>query len=146
MKNQKPLTNPQPTTTADELLDMDQAIALLKTTRPTFYRWVRAGKIKGMKAGRQWRFYRADVERFIKGQQPRIELVADIQPLIAALIAKLTAVGAKANGVEAGEPVAKAVDSDWRCGPPIYISNHKPMVNIRNCTCGTEWMACCTRP
>ena len=116
MKNQKPLTNPQPKTTADELLDMDQAIALLKTTRPTVYRWVRAGKIKGMKAGRQWRFYRADVERFIKGQQPHIELVADIQPLIAALIAKLTAVGAKANGVEAGEPVAKAVHLMIRLG------------------------------
>ena len=100
MKNQKTLTNSQPTTAADELLDMDQAIALLKTTRPTFYRWLRAGKIKGMKAGRQWRFYRADVERFIKGQQPRIELVADIQPLIDALAVKLAAVGGKLSHQE----------------------------------------------
>ena len=107
MKQQETPTAPKTTAATDELLDMEQAIALLKTTRPTFYRWLRAGKIKGMKAGRQWRFYRADVERFIKGQQPRIELVADIQPLILALTAKLTAVGAKANGVDAAEPVAK---------------------------------------
>jgi len=116
MKNQKTVTNSQPTTAADELLDMDQAIALLKTTRPTFYRWLRAGKIKGMKAGRQWRFYRADVERFIKGQQPRIELVADIQPLIDALAAKLAAVGGKQKGIDAGEPVARAVNLMIRLG------------------------------
>ena len=116
MKNQKTVANPQPTTAADELLDMDQAIALLKTTRPTFYRWLRAGKIKGMKAGRQWRFYRTDVERFIKGQQPRIELVANIQPLIDALAAKLAAVGGKQNGAEAGELVARAVNLMIRLG------------------------------
>ena len=33
----------------DKLLDMKQAIKLLKTTRPTFYRWLRSGKIKAMK-------------------------------------------------------------------------------------------------
>ena len=46
-----------------EILDMMQAIKILKTTRPTFYRWLRSGKIKGMKAGRQWRFYKSDIER-----------------------------------------------------------------------------------
>ena len=65
-----------------ELIDMEQAIRLLKTTRPTFYRWLRAGRIKGMKLGRQWRFYREDVERFLRGEEPRIELRADIKPLI----------------------------------------------------------------
>ena len=64
MKQQQTLTKSQSERAADELLDMEQAIALLNTTRPTFYRWLRAGKIKGMKAGRQWRFYRSDVERF----------------------------------------------------------------------------------
>jgi len=61
---------------------MEQAIALLKTTRPTFYRWLRSGKIKGMKAGRQWRFYREDVERFVRGEAPRIELRADLSPFV----------------------------------------------------------------
>ena len=123
MKQQKTPATLQPSTTTDELLDMEQAIALLKTTRPTFYRWLRAGKIKGMKAGRQWRFYRADVERFIKGQQPRIELVADIQPLIAALNAKLTAVGGKQNGADTGEPVAKAINLMIRLGLAMHASD-----------------------
>jgi len=78
---------------SDELLAMDQAIALLKTTRPTFYRWLRSGKIKGMKVGRQWRFYREDLERFLKGQGPRIDLPADIDPLMRGLEAKLKQLG-----------------------------------------------------
>src|SRR5438552_17324030 len=81
----------------NELLDMDQAIALLKTTRPTFYRWLREGKIKGMKLGRQWRFYRGDVDRFLKGQQPRIDLPADIEPLIAELDRRLVDAGVRAD-------------------------------------------------
>jgi excisionase family DNA binding protein len=79
----------------DELMDMAEAIAQLKTSRPTFYRWVRSGQLRGMKAGRQWRFYRADVERFMKGDAPRIELTADIDPLIQTLQKKLVGVGAK---------------------------------------------------
>ena len=69
----------------EELLTMDQAIDLLKTTRPTFYRWLRAGKVRGMKVGRQWRFYRGDIERFLAGQGPRVDLPADIAPLIRVL-------------------------------------------------------------
>ena len=123
MKQKKALANPQAAVVAEELLDMEQAIALLKTTRPTFYRWLRAGKIKGMKAGRQWRFYRTDVERFVKGQQPRIELVADIHPLINALTAKLAAAGGKQNGVNTGEPVAQAVNLMIRLGSAMRATD-----------------------
>src|SRR5437773_5363030 len=87
----------------DDLLDLDQTISLLKTTRPTFYRWLREGKIKGMKVGRQWRFYRADVERFLKGQEPRIELTADIQPFIDELDRRLASVGAAVRNGEASD-------------------------------------------
>ena len=45
---------------------MNEAISLLKTSRPTFYRWLRSGKVKGMKVGRQWRFYRDDIERLVQ--------------------------------------------------------------------------------
>jgi len=69
----------------EELIDMNQAIEMLKTTRPTFYRWLRSGKIKGMKLGRQWRFYREEIERFLKGEAPKIELPADITPLVKTL-------------------------------------------------------------
>lgn len=83
---------------------MDQAIALLKTTRPTFYRWLRAGKLKGMKVGRQWRFNREDVERFLNGEQPRIELPVSVEPLIAEL-EKQTG-----PGVAQGTGVARVVN------------------------------------
>ncbi len=71
------------------LLDMEEAIEMLQTTRPTFYRWLRAGKVKGMKVGRQWRFYREDLERFLKGEPPRIDLPVDIDPLIETLEKRL---------------------------------------------------------
>ena len=93
-----------------ELLDMAQAIALLKTTRPTFYRWLRAGKIKGMKVGRQWRFTREDIERFLKGQRPKIELPTDIGPLVKALAARLAKLGGKDPSPPEVEPVQRAVN------------------------------------
>jgi len=92
-----------------ELLTMDQAVAALKTTRPTFYRWVRSGKIKGMKVGRQWRFTRQDIERFLTGQEPRIELRADIGPLCTALRDRLTALGGQDPSRPTDGPVARTV-------------------------------------
>lgn len=75
------------------LLDMAQAIAMLKTTRPTFYRWLRAGRLKGAKVGRQWRFNQEDIDRFLKGQGPQIDLAADITPLLKQLRQRLQAFG-----------------------------------------------------
>jgi len=71
------------------LMDMGQAIHSLATTRPTFYRWLRAGQIKGVKIGRQWRFRRDDIDRFLRGESPRIDLPADIKPLIKTLQERL---------------------------------------------------------
>lgn len=79
---------------AGELVDMEAAISHLKTTRPTFYRWLRAGKLKGMKVGRQWRFYRTDLDRFLKGEGPQIELSADINPFLLTLADRLRELGA----------------------------------------------------
>ena len=56
----------------DDVLDMDQAIAHLKTTKPTMYRWIAQGKIQGFKAGRQWRFYRRDLRKFLEYQDPTV--------------------------------------------------------------------------
>jgi type IV pilus assembly protein PilB len=95
---------------------MHQAIALLQTTRPTFYRWLRAGKIKSMKAGRQWRFHREDIERFMKGEQPRIELTTDVTPLLKALSEALARTGVKEPGRPNGDPVGQAVNLMIRLG------------------------------
>ena len=78
-----------------EIISMAQAIEMLKTTRSTFYRWLRTGLIEGMKVGRQWRFYREDIEQFLKGQEPRIDLPADISPLIKTLRERVQQLDAK---------------------------------------------------
>jgi len=75
---------------------MAEAIALLKTSRPTFYRWVRSGKLRGMKVGRQWRFQRADLDRFLKGEEPRIALPTGMGPLLSTMREKLAGAGADA--------------------------------------------------
>jgi len=49
-----------------EILDADEAISFLKTSRPTFYRWLKAGRIQGFKAGKQWRFYKKDLVSFME--------------------------------------------------------------------------------
>lgn len=73
-------------TRGDEvLLSMDEAIEKLRTTRPTFYRWLRSGRIKGHKVGRQWRFYPADIARFLQGESPRIDLPVGVGSLLAEL-------------------------------------------------------------
>lgn len=84
----------------EDIIDMDEAIELLKTTRPTFYRWLKEGKVKGMKAGRQWRFYREDIERFMRGDEPRIEFSGDFKPLIEALAEALENAGLDVNTIK----------------------------------------------
>lgn len=54
----------------NEVLNLEQAIAFLQTTRPTFYRWLAQGKVQGFKAGRQWRFYRRDLRKFLEFDDP----------------------------------------------------------------------------
>ncbi len=89
---------------------MKQAIEVLKTSRPTFYRWLRTGKLKGMKVGRQWRFYRDDIERFLKGEQPRIELPADVRPLIRTLKDRLKQLGTDHTSPAEEDEVVRAAN------------------------------------
>jgi excisionase family DNA binding protein len=107
----------------DDLLDMEQAIALLKTTRPTFYRWLRSGKIKGMKVGRQWRFYREEIDRFLKGEEPQIELTADIRPFLKSLEDRLAELGTRdLTPAEAGT-IVRAVNAMIRLGIAMGASD-----------------------
>jgi type IV pilus assembly protein PilB len=74
--------------TEGDLLEINQAVAMLKTTRSTFYRWMSEGKIRGLKVGRRWRFKRAEIERFLKGEELRIEVRSDVTPLLQVLSAR----------------------------------------------------------
>jgi excisionase family DNA binding protein len=55
----------------DEVVDLTGAAAFLKVSKPTFYRWLAQDRIKGFKAGTQWRFYRKDLEKFLVTEEPR---------------------------------------------------------------------------
>ncbi len=118
------------------LLTMDEAIAMLKTTRPTFYRWVRSGRLRGIKLGRQWRFTLGDVERFLKGQEPQIDLPADIDPLISELKSRLKGLGVRIAATEDQGKTAQAVALMIRLaaamnGSDIHIEPQEGGVQIR---------------
>jgi excisionase family DNA binding protein len=53
-----------------EVVDLAEATRILGTSKPTLYRWLRAGRIKGFKAGGQWRFYRDDLIKFLEYDEP----------------------------------------------------------------------------
>ncbi len=97
-RGRKPVEKEKPKATENNgksgrVIDMEEAIRMLKVSRPTFYRWLRSGKVKGMKVGRQWRFYREDIERFMKGEAPRIDLPVNIGPLVRMLAEKVKKYG-----------------------------------------------------
>jgi type IV pilus assembly protein PilB len=81
---------------ANELVGMKEAIAMLGTTQPTFYRWLREGRLKGLKAGRQWRFKRGEIERFLKGEPPPSAETPGLECLVATLRERLKGVAGKA--------------------------------------------------
>jgi len=69
-KQKKAKSTPPKPQASDEVLDLRAAAEFLKVSKPTFYRWLAQGKIKGVKAGTQWRFYRRDLEQFLQSSEP----------------------------------------------------------------------------
>jgi len=66
----------------NEYLDFDQAVALLKTTPSTLYKWLQAGKIPGHKLGRQWRFLKEELEIHVSGKGSKINIQKDFLALL----------------------------------------------------------------
>lgn len=54
----------------DDLLTTRQLEQLLQVDRITIYRMLGDGRLQGLKVGGQWRFPRAQVEAWLRGQQP----------------------------------------------------------------------------
>ncbi len=105
-----PAARPEAPPPGADLMGMEEAIALLKTTRATFYRWLRGGKIKGFKAGRQWRFERAEIERFLKGEEPQLELPVSIEPLVKSLVRRAAKLGVQDLAEPEKADLGNAVD------------------------------------
>lgn len=72
---------------ADVLLTLDEALQFLGISRPTLYRWLAQGEITGLKAGKQWRFRKADLQAYV-ARDPLADSDAP-EPLVAAEVAAL---------------------------------------------------------
>lgn len=66
---------------AKEYLNLDEAIAYLKTTRSTLYKWLQAGKVPAHKLGRQWRFDKAELDRYLNDSEAENVAASGIQKL-----------------------------------------------------------------
>jgi len=60
----------------EDTLDFRQAQEFLSTTRVTLYRWIAQKRVRAFKAGRQWRFYKADLIQFLEQPDPSVVHVA----------------------------------------------------------------------
>jgi excisionase family DNA binding protein len=52
----------------DEMLTIEDLAAYLKLKPQTIYKWAQSGKIPGAKFGKEWRFRRSAIERWIDSQ------------------------------------------------------------------------------
>jgi excisionase family DNA binding protein len=54
----------------DECLTTDEVQAYLGITSRTMYRMIRAGELPAIRVGRQWRFRRSDMDRWLERRAP----------------------------------------------------------------------------
>jgi excisionase family DNA binding protein len=57
-----------PDTERQGFLTTDEVLGYLNTTPRTIYRLIRNGELPAIRIGRQWRFQRADLDRWIERQ------------------------------------------------------------------------------
>lgn len=53
-------------TTDDQYLTIDEVAAKLKVAYLTVYRWIKAGKLNSVKAGKQYRIKQSELDSFLK--------------------------------------------------------------------------------
>lgn len=53
--------------TEDEYYSIEEVAGKLKVAYLTVYRWIQAGKLKALKAGKQYRIRKEDLHIFLKG-------------------------------------------------------------------------------
>ena len=53
----------------DQYYSIEEVATMLKVAYLTVYRWIRSGKLKAIKAGKQYRIERFELDRFMKKQK-----------------------------------------------------------------------------
>jgi excisionase family DNA binding protein len=64
----------------EELLNLDEAVQFLGTSKATLYRLLKQGDLRGLKVGRQWRFRKADLLAYME-RAPEAERAAPTEEL-----------------------------------------------------------------
>jgi len=99
-----------------DLLTLEQAMQFLGVSKPTIYRLVTQNRLKGLKAGRQWRFRRADLTAFLENR-PEVMASAGSEDLDAqyqAAVAVLEKSGeAAAENLDASEEQKLGAIINW---------------------------------
>ncbi|NRA37446.1 MAG: Flp pilus assembly complex ATPase component TadA, partial [Planctomycetes bacterium] len=85
-------------------IDMKEAIEILGITQPTFYRWLREGRIQGNKLGRRWRFVKTDIEGALRGESRAVSTPTGTEALIKELNQKISESG-KEPVLRTDEPI-----------------------------------------
>jgi len=52
----------------DVVLTTREACAYLRISRPTYVKYLYAGRIKGTKAGKGWKVLKSELDQFLKGE------------------------------------------------------------------------------
>ncbi len=55
-----------PSLDKDAVLTTKEAIKYLKISKPTYFKYIRLGQIKAVKAGSGWRVHLSELHRFLK--------------------------------------------------------------------------------
>ena len=55
----------------EAFLTTEEVLEYLQVTQRTVYRLIKAGRIPAVRVGRQWRFRKQDVDRWLESQQGR---------------------------------------------------------------------------
>ncbi|MHB1459542.1 MAG: helix-turn-helix domain-containing protein [Armatimonadota bacterium] len=73
-----------------DVMNLEQLAGYLQMSRAAVYHLVAAGKIPGTKVGKQWRFHRRLIDKWLEGTEKRhvAVLVVEDDPLIRELVTK----------------------------------------------------------
>ena len=55
--------------TGEQYYSIKEVATMLKVAYLTVYRWIKSGKLKAVKAGKQYRIKKEDLDKFIKRQK-----------------------------------------------------------------------------
>jgi excisionase family DNA binding protein len=55
----------------DSVMTLDELASYLKVPKSTLYKLVQEGKLPGQKIGKQWRFARASIDRWLDTEAPK---------------------------------------------------------------------------